>query len=308
MRIIKTSVLIICFLSLWTVQISAYWEWTPETGKWINPKYAVKNTDKEQWEYAESFRKVGNNEAAIREYNKLVKHYPLSNYAPEALFELAKIYIASGDKEKAFNKLQEIVKKYPDYPNIADVLKMQREISVEMLEKKQIKFIERFKDTGKQLDSISSVIEAAPYEQETPPLILSLAARYAKDGNMEKAIELYGQVERDFPSTKWAEQARYQMLIYEINSIPEGSTDTARFSSVEIKIDQFISDFPSSPYNQQLLEKKKQLRNEIARRLFNVAEIYKKNGHKKSAEIYYEKIRTEYPDTEYAKKLSASAH
>jgi len=125
---------------------------------------------------------------------------------------------------------------------------------------------------------------------------------------MEKAIELYGQVERDFPSTKWAEQARYQMLIYEINSIPEGSTDTARFSSVEIKIDQFISDFPSSPYNQQLLEKKKQLRNEIARRLFNVAEIYKKNGHKKSAEIYYEKIRTEYPDTEYAKKLSASAH
>ncbi|HPP66600.1 MAG TPA: outer membrane protein assembly factor BamD [bacterium] len=283
--------------------VFGYWEWTPETGKWINPKYAVKDTDTQQWEYAESFRHAGNNEAAIREYKKLVKHFPFSEYAPQSLFALAKIYISLGDKEEAFKQLDEIVKKYPDFPDIADVLKMQREISMEMLEKKQLKFIERFKDTNKQLDAIAGVIEIDPYDVETPPLALTLASRYARSGNMEKAIEMYQQVARDFPATKWAEQARYQMLIYEIKNIPAGTTDTSAFSSIETKIDQFIADFPSSPYKEQLLATKKQLRNEIAGRLWKIAEIYKKNGYKKSAEIYYNKIKTEYSDTDYAKKM-----
>ncbi len=307
MKVLKFLVFVMCFW-MWNPCLFGYWEWTPKTGRWINPKYAVKDTDTEQWEYAESFRKAGNNEASIREYNKLVKHFPFSKYAPESLLALARIHLSVGNKEEAFNKLQEIVKRYPDYPGITDVLKMQREISMEMLGRKQLKFIERFKDTGKQLVAISKVIEVDPYGSETPPLALKLASRYARDGNMEKAIELYEQVARDFPSTKWAQEARYHMLVHEINSIPDGSTDTARFSSVEIKIDQFVSDFPSSPYNEQLLARKKQLRNDIAGRLFKVAEIYRKNGYKKSAEIYYKKIKTDYPDTDHAKMLPSDIY
>ena len=119
---------------------------------------------------------------------------------------------------------------------------------------------------------------------------------------MEKAIKLYQQVINDFPSTQWAEKARYEMLVNEIQNIPEGTTDVSKFSAVEKSIDQFISDFPDSIYKEQLLKKKQQLRNEIARRLFQVAEIYRKNGYVKSAEIYYNKVKTLYPETEYAKK------
>jgi len=280
----------------------AYWEWTPKTGKWINPKYAVKETDKQQWEYAESFRLAGNNEIALREYNKLVKHFPLSPYAPKALFESAKIYVKTGNKDTAFNKLDEIIKRYPDFPEIEDVLKMQRELSLEILSKKQLKFVERFKDPEKKYESISRAIESDPFNPETPPLALQLASKYAKSGDMEKAIKLYQQVINDFPSTQWAEKARYEMLVNEIQNIPDGTTDVSKFSAVEKSIDQFISDFPDSIYKEQLLKKKQQLRNEIARRLFQVAEIYRKNGYVKSAEIYYNKVKTLYPETEYAKK------
>lgn len=298
----KLITILLVFCGFSASLIYGYWEWTPQTGKWINPKYAVKDTDKQQFEYAESFKTAGNNEAALREYLKLVKHYPLSQYAPAALFESAKIYSKTGDKEKAFEKLDEIIKRYPEYPEIGQVLKMQREISMELLQKKQLKLIDKLKDPSKKYEAIERTIESDPFNVETCPVALQLALKYAKSGEMEKAIKLYEQVAKDFPSSQWEEKARYEMLMYEIRSIPEGSTDISRFSNVEKNIDNFISDFPSSPYSESLKKKKAELRNEIARRLFDIARIYQKNGYKKSAEIYYRKIQTLYPETEYAKK------
>ncbi|HOK80385.1 MAG TPA: outer membrane protein assembly factor BamD, partial [bacterium] len=193
-------------------------------------------------------------------------------------------------------------KRYPDFPEIEDVLKMQREISIKILQKKQLRLVEKFKDPSKKYEAINRAIESDPFNPQTPPVALQLASKYAKSGEMEKAINLYQQVIRDFPATQWAEKARYEMLIHQIKSIPEGTTDVSLFSSVEKQIDLFISDFPSSSYKQKLLDTKTQLRSEIASRLFKVAEIYSKNGKKKSAEIYYNKIKTLYPETEYAKK------
>ncbi|MCM8821737.1 MAG: outer membrane protein assembly factor BamD [Candidatus Omnitrophica bacterium] len=298
----KTVMVFLVFLISFTPLIYGYWEWTPKTGKWINPKYAVKSTDREQWEYAESFKIAGNNEVALREYAKLVKHYPLSPLAPAALFESAKIYLKTGDRENAFNKLDEIIKRYPEYPEIEQVLKVQREISIELLKKKQLRFVDKLKDPTKKYEAISRAIDSDPFSQETPQVALQLAEKYAKNRDMEKAMKIYQQIIRDFPDSQWEEKARYEMLMNEIEGIPEASADDSKFSAIEKSIDSFIFEFPSSPYRPSLEKKKAELRNEIARRLFNIAEIYKKNGYKKSADIYFKKIKKLYPETEYAKK------
>ena len=91
----------------------AYWEWTPQTGKWVNPKYAVKDTPKEQFEYAEKFRQEGNIEKAIREHKKLLEHYRNSEYAPKSCFALGEIYYNQGEYKKAFDYYQQIIDKYP---------------------------------------------------------------------------------------------------------------------------------------------------------------------------------------------------
>ncbi len=301
----KKLLILSVFLGLFVYNLYGYWEWTPKTGKWINPKYAVKETDRQQWEHAESFRLAGNNEIALREYYKLVKHYPLSEYAPKALFESAKIY-ANTDKEKALETLDELIKRYPDYPGIEEVLKLQREISMEIMNKKRLKFIDRLKDPAKKYEAIFRTIETDPFNPESAAVALKLAEKYAKNGDMEKAMQIYRQIIKNFPSTEWEQFARYEMLMYEIKSIPQGSSDVSLFASAERNIDLFIADFPSSPYNESLKKKKEQLRNDIAGRLFQIASIYEKNGYKKSAEIYYKKVKTLYPETEYAKKIPPS--
>jgi len=51
-----------------------YWVWTPESGKWENPKYAAKDTPEEQFKYAMSFYKTGNLSLSLKEFKKLIKY------------------------------------------------------------------------------------------------------------------------------------------------------------------------------------------------------------------------------------------
>ena len=48
----------------------AFWMWTPETGEWVNPKFAVKDTPGEQLKYGMDFLVNKKYKEAIRELEK----------------------------------------------------------------------------------------------------------------------------------------------------------------------------------------------------------------------------------------------
>ena len=53
---IRLILIIIAFIFVFEISAGyCYWVWTPETKKWINPKYAPKDTPKEQLLYAMDF-------------------------------------------------------------------------------------------------------------------------------------------------------------------------------------------------------------------------------------------------------------
>ena len=78
------------FLFIFPTLSHAVWIWTPETGKFINPKWAVKPTPEDQLEFAQSFRDQGNCVKAMAEFKKLIKAYPRAKEAPEAEFYIVK--------------------------------------------------------------------------------------------------------------------------------------------------------------------------------------------------------------------------
>ncbi len=71
---VKILFLVITFVII-SCKAYGFWEWTPETRKWINPKRYVQDTAKKQFEWAEKLKSAGSKEQAIREYLKLLKHY-----------------------------------------------------------------------------------------------------------------------------------------------------------------------------------------------------------------------------------------
>ncbi len=56
---ISKWVWVLCIGLMWsfisTTPSLAYWEWTPETGRWVNPKYAPKKTPQEQYAWGVNF-------------------------------------------------------------------------------------------------------------------------------------------------------------------------------------------------------------------------------------------------------------
>ena len=57
---------------------------------------------------------------AIKEYEEILKKYPNSPDNAEVLYQLAKAYDLEGDQEKAMTMLTDLVRRHPNYPNIAE--------------------------------------------------------------------------------------------------------------------------------------------------------------------------------------------
>ncbi len=63
--------------------VHAYWIWTPQTGAWINPKWAVKDTPQEQFDWAMKFYDSKDYKKAVDEFQKLVRYYPQAELSAE---------------------------------------------------------------------------------------------------------------------------------------------------------------------------------------------------------------------------------
>ena len=73
------------FFSLSTTAF-AYWIWTPQTGRWINPKYSVKGSPAEQLTFARGLFDAKEYKKAEQEFIKLIHYYRRSKEAAEAQY------------------------------------------------------------------------------------------------------------------------------------------------------------------------------------------------------------------------------
>src|SRR5512135_1075396 len=113
--IMRPSIIAVALLFLGAsfAPADAYWIWTPKTGKWVNPKNAVKPSPKEQFESAKGLYESKGYEEAKREFKKLLKSYPKSSEAAESQYYLGLIEEAQGNLYEAFQAYQKVIDKYP---------------------------------------------------------------------------------------------------------------------------------------------------------------------------------------------------
>lgn len=295
--------IVILVSMLFCIQGFAYWEWTPKTGKWINPKYAVKDTPKEQFEWAEQFKKEGNIDIAIREYEKLVKHYPDSEYAAPSYFILGEIYRSKGENRKAFDCYQKIVENYPASPFLLEVIRRQAEIAEEEMKKNPGWFPFKRNDTEKG-EMLATVIENHPYAEGASEKALELGRFYLKNKDYKKAKEIFSDIIMRYTDSSVLEEARFYLIKTEFLSVPEVSTDIKKYEGVKKQINTFLALYPESSYKNEVLKIKNKVILNEAKVYFDIASFYERTGEKKSARYYYNIVAENYPDTDYGKEAS----
>ncbi len=131
----RRIVILAVFISLTFIAGPAYpyWIWTPKTGKWVNPKSAVKPTPKEQFDSAKGFYDAKNYEDAKREFKKLLKAYSKSAEAAEGQYYLGLIEEAQDNLYQAYLAYQKVIDKYPFSERIQEIIEREYKIGEQFM-------------------------------------------------------------------------------------------------------------------------------------------------------------------------------
>ena len=185
--IILSSLISVFILS----QVSyAYWIWTPETRKFTNPKNAVKDTPKEQFEWAMSFYNARDYQRAAFEFDKLAKQYEFSDYASKAQYYVGLCYEDMQKYYTAFENYQKAIDNFPHLSNIDEILARQYAIGNIYLEKKNPKVLgnDIMAPLDRAIEIFKKVVENAPYGKHSEDAQFKLGEALKKSERYEEAV------------------------------------------------------------------------------------------------------------------------
>jgi outer membrane protein assembly factor BamD len=293
------AALLICMLPATSC---AYWVWTPKTGKWINPKYAVKDTPKEQMEWAMGFYESGDYKKAISELEKLIENYPNSIYTPSAQFDIGRAYEELEDYYQAFLAYQKTIDKYPYNERVEETIDRQYKIGSLFLDgqKAKIMGMKILPAMDKATEILAQVVANAPYGRNADMAQFKVGEAYKKQELYEEAVLAYQKLIDDYPNSPLAEDAKYQIALctYYVSRDPHYDQD---FTDKAIgEYERLIKVTSDIELNKEAREALNRLREKKAKSAFETAKFYEKNRHYKSAIIYYKEIVENYNDTSIA--------
>jgi len=308
--LVSLKVLSLLFVLLITSQAQAFWMWTPETNKWVNPKYAVKDTPQEQLQYALTFYENKKYKEAAQELKKLLKHYPKARQAPEAQYYLGVVNEEQGKLYQAFKEYQTVIDKYPFSDLSAKIIKKQYEMGVDLLNGKKTKgaFLQAWEEYT-VVDIFKAVIKNAPYGEFAAPSQYKIGLYLAEKKLYQEARDEFEKVINDYPESEWAKAAQYQIAQTDAKRSTDAAYDQKVTQSAVQEFEKFLKTNPDAELSQEAKDQVAKLKNKEAENAFLAARFYEKNKNYKAAKVYYQSIVDNYPQSSWAveslKKIGA---
>lgn len=283
----------------------AFWMWTPETNKWVNPKFAVKETPRLQLKFAQGFYKTKDYKKAVAEFNKLIDHYPRSKEAPEAQYHIA-LCLEEQDKfYEAFKAYQKVVEKYPFSERSGDIVEQQFKIGEKLLEGrgKKSTFVQTV--VGGEYDVVDifrTVIKNAPYGPHAVAAQYKIGLYLQKKQLYQEARDEFEKVTNDYPQSEWAQAAQYQIAVVDASRSSSHQYDQKITQAAKEEFKELVKTNPDVELSQKAQKEIQLLMEKEAHNNFIIAHFYEKQRNYKSAKIYYTAILDKYKNTSWALK------
>ncbi len=277
----------------------AAWVWSPDLGKWINPKKAAKDTPDQQYDWAMQFYKEKNWDRAIEEFEKLPEVFPNSRLAAEGVYFLGLSQEEKKEFAKAADAYQKLIDRYPYSDRIKDAIRREFAIAKLFAEGEKIKVvgIPTFSGRDKAIELYQHIVKNAPYGSYGDQAQFQIGEVHKSIGDYEEARKAYQAMVDEYPNSELVPKARYQIAYVSMISSKKGNDNEV---DAQKAIDDFKSFKESYPDNAQAVEADesiKTLRAKKAMRNLDTASFYDKQGKATSAKVYYQEIVTGYPET-----------
>ena len=265
-----------------------YYESYGESGKW------QRSRAKDQLQVAEDAFKAKDFSTTLHAAHRILRIWPLSDYAPRAEYLVGRCLEAKGRDEAAFNAYQHIIEKYPKSGEFNEVLVRQYEIAGRFLAGEWFRvwgYLPLYPSTDETAKFYDKIVSNGPFSDVAPHAQLKIGAAREKQKDYAEAVKAYERA-----ADRYHDQADIAAdALYHAGLAWQKQADTAEYDqSCAVKAiaayTDFITFYPDEkrvPDAQKAIVK---LKAERVRGSFQIAKYYESNHKWAGAVVYYNDV------------------
>ena len=275
-----------------------YYESHGQNVKWQRPRA------KEQLDVAEqAFNKKDYN-TTLHAAHRILRMWPLSDYAPDAEYFIGRCLEAKGNDEAAFKAYQNIIEKYPRSSRYEDVLWRQDAIANRFLGGEWFRIwgtIPLYPSMDQTAEMFSKIVNNGPYSDVAPQAQLRIGAAREKQKNFPDAVKAYGTAaDRYHDQPVIAADALFREGISYAKQAATAEYDQNTAAQAIASYTDFITLFPNDQRVPQAQKAIAVLKAEQVRGNFQIARFYEKSKKWNGALVYYNEVLQLDPNSSYA--------
>jgi outer membrane protein assembly factor BamD len=249
-------------------------------------------------------------DTALRAAYRVVKVWPLSDYAPDAEYLVGRCLEAKGKDEAAFNAYQKIIEKYPHSSSYEDVLWRQYGIAGRFLNGEWFRLwnlIPIYPSMDETAKLYAKIVNDGPYSEVAPHAQLRIGAAYEKAKEYGEAVKAYGlAADRYHNMPVIAADALYREGVSYQKQAETAEYDQGTAAQAIAVFTDFVTLFPDDkrvPVAQKAIA---EMKAQQVRGNYEIAQFYE-NSHVLNAQqkrdgalVYYNSVLQLDPNSPYA--------
>jgi outer membrane protein assembly factor BamD len=282
-----------------------YYEPAGSNAKWTRARA------KEQLEVAEEAFKNNDDSTALHAAYRVLKVWPLSDYAPRAEYLIGRCLEKQHRDEAAFDKYQDLLKKYPRSQNYDEVLWRQYEIANRFYGGEFFRIFWGYLPLYTSMDETAKmygkIVNNGPYSEVAPHAQLQIGAAREKDKDYEAAVKAYQTAaDRYHNQPVIAADAMYRWAIAYQQQSTKAEYDQGKAGLAIAAYTDFMTIFPDDKRVADAQKAIILLKAEQVRGSFVVAQFYENSKtlsaiqRRNGAIVYYNEVLQLNPNSPYA--------
>jgi outer membrane protein assembly factor BamD len=282
-----------------------YYEPAGSNAKWTRTRA------KDQLEVAELAFKNNDYSTTLHAAYRILKVWPLSDYAPRAEYLIGRCLEMEHRDEAAFDKYQDLLKKYPRTDSYDEILWRQYEIANRFYGGEFFRIFWGYlplytsmDETAKMYDKI---VNNGPYSEVAPHAQLQIGAAREKDKDFEAAVKAYETAaDRYHNQPVIAADAMYRWAIAYQKQSTKAEYDQGKAGQAIAAYTDFMTVFPDDKRVPDAEKAIVMLKAEQVRGSFIVAQFYENSKtlsttqRRNGAIVYYNEVLQLNPNSPYA--------
>jgi len=300
-----TAAVLVSFMAL--EKASAYWIWTPETKKFINPKYAVKDSPKEQFDWAMSFYQAKDYQRAAQEFEKLTKQYEYSEYASKAQYHVGLCYENMNKFYIAFQNYQKAIDNFPHIENLDEIIAREFNIANIYDTKASPKVLgtDIMTSLDRSVEIYKKVVDNAPFGRLADEAQFRMGLALKKAERYDEAIPTFQKLLDDYPNSNFVDKAKFEVADCAYKASLKPAYDIESTDKAIKAFEEFAEANKDEKLSGEAGKTIQRLKDKSAEKSLITAQFYESQKHYESAIVYYKDIVNRFPESSIAEKSKA---